>query len=64
MPPGKMWSEQDERKIRKELDESAEEANPNEYQQKEPAPVAYTEKVPLEFFDFIVILRYLHHGSR
>jgi type I restriction enzyme R subunit len=39
----------------KELDESAEEANPNEYQQKEPAPVAYTEKVPLEFFDFIVI---------
>ena len=39
----------------KELDESAEEANPNEYKQKEPAPVAYTEKVPLEFFDFIVI---------
>jgi type I restriction enzyme R subunit len=39
----------------KELDETAEEANPNEYQQKEPAPVAYTEKVPLEFFDFIVI---------
>ena len=38
-----------------ELDESAEEANPNEYQQKEPAPVAYTEKVPIEFFDFIVI---------
>lgn len=38
-----------------ELDESAEEANPNEYQQKEPAPVIYTEKVPIEFFDFIVI---------
>jgi type I restriction enzyme R subunit len=38
-----------------ELDESAEEANPNEYQQKEPAPVTYTEKVPIEFFDFIVI---------
>src|SRR5690606_10881496 len=38
-----------------ELDESAEEANPNEYQQREPAPVTYTEKVPIEFFDFIVI---------
>lgn len=38
-----------------ELDESAEEANPNEYQQKEPSPVIYTEKVPIEFFDFIVI---------
>lgn len=38
-----------------ELDESAEEANPNEYFQKEPAPVTYTEKVPIEFFDFIVI---------
>lgn len=38
-----------------ELDESAEEANPNEYQQKEAPPVSYTEKVPLEFFDFIVI---------
>lgn len=38
-----------------ELDESAEEENPNEYKQKEPAPVAYNEKVPVEFFDFIVI---------
>ncbi len=39
-----------------ELDESAEEANPNEYvTSKEPAPVTYTEKVPIEFFDFIVI---------
>lgn len=38
-----------------ELDESAEETNPNEYQEKEPAPVTYTEKVPIEFFDFIVI---------
>lgn len=39
-----------------ELDESAEEANPNEYvTPKEPAPVTYTEKVPIEFFDFIVI---------
>ena len=39
-----------------ELDESAEEANPNEYLiPKEPVPVTYTEKVPIEFFDFIVI---------
>lgn len=38
-----------------ELDETAEELNPNEYQQKEAAPVTYTEKVPIEFFDFIVI---------
>ena len=39
-----------------ELDESAEETNPNEFfTPKEPAPVTYTEKVPIEFFDFIVI---------
>jgi len=39
-----------------ELDESAEEQNPNEFATaKEPVPVAYTEKVPVEFFDFIVI---------
>ena len=38
-----------------DLDESAEEVNPNEYQLKEPPPVTYTEKVPIEFFDFIVI---------
>ncbi|HEY8658020.1 MAG TPA: DEAD/DEAH box helicase family protein [Hanamia sp.] len=39
-----------------ELDESAEEANPNEYlTPKEPVPVTYTQKVPIEFFDFIVI---------
>jgi len=39
-----------------ELDESAEEQNPNErFQPKEPLPVVYTEKVPIEFFDFIVI---------
>jgi len=38
-----------------ELDESAEELNPNEYRQKEPQPVVYNEKVPIEFFDFIVI---------
>ncbi len=42
-----------------ELDESAEEMNPNESRwlsgQKDPAPVVYNEKVPIEFFDFIVI---------
>ncbi len=40
-----------------ELDESAEEENPNEtrYVKKEPLPVVYSEKVPMEFFDFIVI---------
>lgn len=39
-----------------ELDESVEDINPNEtWQPKEPMPVVYNEKVPLEFFDFIVI---------
>ena len=39
-----------------ELDETAEEQNPNErFMPKEPLPVTYTEKVPIEFFDFIVI---------
>lgn len=40
-----------------ELDESAEEENPNEtrYIPKEPVPVGYNEKVPIEFFDFVVI---------
>lgn len=39
-----------------DLDEKAEEANPNEFiQVKEPVPVAYNEKVPIEFFDFIII---------
>lgn len=39
-----------------ELDEQAEEVNPNEmFLPKEPMPVVYNEKVPLEFFDFIVI---------
>jgi type I restriction enzyme R subunit len=39
-----------------ELDESAEEENPNErFQPKEPMPVVYNEKIPIEFFDFIVI---------
>lgn len=39
-----------------ELDEAEEEENPNErWQPKEPMPVVYNEKVPIEFFDFIVI---------
>ncbi len=40
-----------------ELDASLEEDNPEEtsWQPKEPVPVAYNEKVPIEFFDFIVI---------
>lgn len=43
-----------------ELEESAEEENPNESRwlsgvAKEPMPVVYNEKLPIEFFDFIVI---------
>jgi len=39
-----------------ELDEAAEEENPNErWQPKEPMPVVYNEKIPIEFFDLIVI---------
>ena len=40
-----------------ELEESAEEENPNErkYQPKEIPPVEYDGKMPIEFFDFIVI---------
>jgi len=40
-----------------ELDEHAEEENPAEHviKVKEPLPVVYNEKIPLEFFDFIVI---------
>jgi type I restriction enzyme R subunit len=40
-----------------ELDESAEEENPNEQKSyaKEPLPVVYSEKLPIEFFDFIII---------
>ncbi len=38
------------------LDEAAEEVNPNEMiQPKKPMPVVYNEKVPPEFFDFIII---------
>ena len=39
-----------------ELEEKAEETNPNEaFHPKEPMPVVYNEKIPIEFFDFIVI---------
>lgn len=40
-----------------ELDASAEEENPGEYSNyaKEPMPVVYSEKLPIEFFDFIII---------
>jgi len=40
-----------------ELEESAEEENPNErkYQPKEIPPIEYDPKMPIEFFDFIVI---------
>lgn len=40
-----------------ELDESAEEENPNEslWQKKEPVPIGYNPKLPIDFFDFIVI---------
>lgn len=40
-----------------ELDEKAEEENPNErdWQPKEPMPVVYNDKIPVEFFDVIVI---------
>ena len=43
-----------------ELEEAAEEENPNESRwllgaPKEPMPVVYNEKLPIEFFDFIVI---------
>ena len=40
-----------------DLDESAEEENPNEtrFEPKEAIPVGYNEKVPIEFFDFIII---------
>ncbi len=39
-----------------ELDESAEETNPNEFAQNDkPVLIQYNEKVPIEFFDFVVI---------
>jgi type I restriction enzyme R subunit len=41
----------------KELEESAEEENPAEkkWQPKDPMPVVYNAKLPIEFFDFVVI---------
>ncbi|MGD9590610.1 MAG: DEAD/DEAH box helicase family protein [Pyrinomonadaceae bacterium] len=41
----------------KELDDEAEQTNPNEFswQPKAPQPVEYSEKLPIEFFDFVVI---------
>ncbi|WP_010244352.1 type I restriction endonuclease subunit R [Acetivibrio cellulolyticus] len=40
-----------------ELEEDAEECNPGEikWEKREPLPVIYNEKVPIEFFDFIII---------
>jgi type I restriction enzyme, R subunit len=40
-----------------ELDQEADDINPNEskWEPKEPLPVVYNSKVPMEFFDFIVI---------
>lgn len=40
-----------------ELEENLEEENPNEkkWQPKEVPPIEYNEKIPIEFFDFIVI---------
>ena len=40
-----------------ELDEKAEETNPGEIKwgKEEPVPVAYNPKVPIEFFDFVII---------
>lgn len=39
-----------------DLEESAEEENPNEkWQPREVPPIEYNEKLPLEYFDFIVI---------
>ena len=40
----------------REMDEAAEQINPAELvQPKEPMPVAYNERIPPEFFDFIII---------
>jgi len=40
-----------------ELDETAEEVNPNEvkWEKRQPVPVGYNERLPIEFFDFVVI---------
>ncbi len=41
----------------KELEESAEEQNPNEinWQKREPQPVVYNSGIPIEFFDCIIV---------
>ncbi|MBK6589379.1 MAG: DEAD/DEAH box helicase family protein [Acidobacteria bacterium] len=40
----------------RELEDAAEQVNPHEnWQPREPQPVEYSEKLPLEFFDFVVI---------
>ncbi len=40
-----------------ELDESSEETNPAEFNwsPKEPNPIVYNKKIPIEFFDFVII---------
>lgn len=40
-----------------ELEEAAEETNPAEikWDKREPLPVVYNEKVPIDFFDFVII---------
>lgn len=40
-----------------ELEESAEETNPGEikWEKREPIPVEYNQRVPIEFFDFVII---------
>jgi type I restriction enzyme R subunit len=40
-----------------ELDEKAEETNPGEikWEKRQPVPVGYNPKLPIEFFDFVVI---------
>jgi type I restriction enzyme R subunit len=40
-----------------ELDEQAEETNPGEikWDKREPLPVVYNQKIPMEFFDFVII---------
>ena len=40
-----------------ELDETAEEINPGEikWERRQPVPVGYNPKLPMEFFDFVVI---------
>ena len=40
-----------------ELDEKAEETNPGEinWSKRKPVPVVYNKKVPMEFFDFVII---------